>query len=254
MNANLAHVIPPELIALRQFVLWRYEDRGGPKPTKVPITAMGYNAKTNDPEHWSHCNYLEELLREHAGFAEGIGFVFSADDPFCGIDLDNVWLSDAAETPLWAEQICKRFGDTYLEKSPSGKGCKIWCRARLSSSGKQWPIEDGAIEIYDRGRFFVLTGRSNGVRVIADHQDDIDSLVAYMDGSASARPRPIGERISYGTQHRMLVSLAGTMWRRGMSVDAINAALQVTNTRQCERPGPAKNIRKIAESMTRYPR
>jgi hypothetical protein len=216
---------------------------------------MGFDAQTNNPEHWSHFSYLDELLRKRPNFAAGIGFVFSADDPFCGIDLDDIWLSDAAETPLWAAQICERFGDTYLEESPSGKGCKIWCRARLSISGKKWPMaEHGGIEIYDCKRFFTMTGRSNRVRVVTNHQGDVDSLIAYLGGETSATARLIGERIPYGTQHLTLVSLAGTMWRRGMSVDAIDAALQVTNEKQCERPGSPANIRKIAESMAKYPR
>jgi hypothetical protein len=53
-------------------------------------------------------------------------------------------------------------------------------------------------------------------------------------------------------QHYMLVSAAGTMRRRGMMLDEIDAALQVMNLQRCEVPGPPENIRKIAESICQY--
>jgi primase-polymerase (primpol)-like protein len=244
--------IPEELTALRQWIIWRFEDRGGPKPTKVPHTTMGYRASATNPEHWST---LDAVLRaaDRPGFADGIGFVFTADDPYCGIDLDNVWKGDADEGPRWAREILDRFADTYLEESPSGQGVKIWCRAKASRCGA-WKIEDGSIEIYDRSRFFTVTTRSNGIRVITDHQADMDSLIAHLGAGAAASAAAIGAVIPYGTQHRTLMSLAGTMWRRGFSVEAINAALQETNAHQCEKPGPPENIRKIAEDVSRYPR
>jgi primase-polymerase (primpol)-like protein len=245
--------IPLELIALPQWVLWRYEDRGGPKPTKVPITCMGYKASVTNPEHWSS---FEDVLKFAArpGFCDGYGYVFVADDPYSGIDLDNVWQSDADEGAPWAMEILERFADTYMEASPSDCGMKIWCRAKAPRCGS-WPIGAGAIEIYDHARFFTVTGRSNGVRIITDHQADINSLVEYLGGARpSASPAGISGTIAYGTQHNTLVSLAGTMWRRGMSSEAIEAALQVVNAQQCEKPGPPENIRKIVESMQRYPR
>jgi hypothetical protein len=44
------------------------------------------------------------------------------------------------------------------------------------------------------------------------------------------------------------------MWRRGMTAEAIEAALQVVNAEQCERPGPSENIRRIVLSMQRWQR
>jgi putative DNA primase/helicase len=255
LDSNRTQVIPSELNALRQFVFWRYADRDGPKPSKVPITAWGRKAKTNDSEHWSHYSYLQELLQKQPEFADGIGFVFTKEDPFCGIDLDNIWISDATETPIWAQQIRERFHDTYTEESPSGKGLKIWCRAELPGAGREWTVGQGAVEFYDRGRFFAITGRSNRVLAITEHQPDVDSLIAHLDGSGRRGPAaPIGEKIPFGTQHRTLVSLAGTMHRRGMCTEAIEAALQVVNEKQCEKPGPPENIRRIARSVARYPR
>lgn len=62
---------------------------------------------------------------------------------------------------------------------------------------------------------------------------------------------PITDVIPHGTQHDTLVSLAGSMRRRGMNVDEIDAALQVVNETRCEVPGPPKNIRRIAEDVCR---
>jgi hypothetical protein len=150
--------------------------------------------------------------------------------------------------------ILQRFSDTYNEESPSGTGAKIWCRARAPRCGG-WPIEHGAIEIYDRARFFAVTGKSTGIAAITDHQLDIEALITNLeDGRHSSRACVVPELIPYGTQHNTLVSLAGTMWRRGMSPEAIDAALQTTNARQCERPGTPEDIRKIVESMQRWQR
>jgi hypothetical protein len=194
-------------------------------------------------------------------FWDGVGFVFAEEDPYCGIDLDNVWRSDADEsTAPWAAEILEQFADTYHEESPSGCGVKIWCRAELPDHrGKKWKVEHGAIEIYDRARFFTVTGKAGPSRVITDHQSDIESLVKYLDDGYGNRTFPgqaaaIGDVIPYGTQHHTLVSLAGTMWRRGMTVEAIEAALQVVNATQCERPGPPENIRRIAMSAGRWNR
>jgi primase-polymerase (primpol)-like protein len=242
--------IPEELRALRQWVIWRYG--GDHKPTKIPHTTLGYRASDTNPDHWSTFgNVLRALARPR--FADGIGFVFAADDPYCGIDLDDIWRSDADEGEPWAAEILERFGDTYFEESPSGCGVKIWCCAQLPAHrGRTWEIGRGQIEIYDYGRFFAVTGTAAPSRVITDHQADIESLLNHLDGGRSPRPATITGKIPYGTQHNTLVSLAGTMRRRGMTAEAIEAALQIVNTQQCERPGPPENIHRIAMSTARW--
>ena len=59
----------------------------------------------------------------------------------------------------------------------------------------------------------------------------------------------VGETIRHGRQHSTLVSLAGTMRKRGLSAAEIDAALQVVNRERCERPAPAENVTRIAESV-----
>jgi len=59
---------------------------------------------------------------------------------------------------------------------------------------------------------------------------------------------PVGSVIPIGQRDNMLTSLAGTMRRRGMSEDAILAALCQENKR-CEQPLPEKDLVRIAKSI-----
>jgi putative DNA primase/helicase len=62
----------------------------------------------------------------------------------------------------------------------------------------------------------------------------------------------LGEAIPEGRRNNTLTSLAGTMRRRGMGVEAIEAALLVTNTQQCDPPLAEDEVRMIARSVGRY--
>jgi primase-polymerase (primpol)-like protein len=255
----ITDVIPPELTELRQWLLWRYEYRFG-RWTKIPYTPAGKRASSTNPADWTTLEAVS-IARAHCPWWDGIGFVFSENDPYCGIDLDDIWASDADESapPAWAAEILEHFSDTYHEESPGLNGVKCWCRAQLPEHrGREWKIGSGAIEIYDRARFFTVTGRCGAARGITDHQSDVDSLIQHLDSGAGTQVRSnviaIDNKIRYGTQHHRLVSLAGSMWRRGLNVAAIEAALQVVNAQQCERPGPPENIHKIALSAARWDR
>jgi primase-polymerase (primpol)-like protein len=90
-------IVPSELIDLRQWVIWRYVLKPGENnPTKVLHTAMGYPASPTNPDHWSKFEFAQKAAAR-PGFCDGIGFVFTVDDPYCGIDLDDIWQSDTDE-------------------------------------------------------------------------------------------------------------------------------------------------------------
>lgn len=76
---------------------------------------------------------------------------------------------------------------------------------------------------------------------------------------AEAKPAPAmqtspaqGEVIAEGGRNAALASLAGTMRRRGMSPDAIEAALVKENDARCKPPLPDGEVREIARSVARY--
>lgn len=186
----------------------------------------------------------------------GVGFVFSPQDPFCGIDLDDS-LDAQAKPKSWAQPIVERFFDSYMEISPSGLGLKVWVRGAVPSNLAGVKVGDGQIEIYDHARYFAVTGRVfRGAPLhVEDHADDVKALYAHLTRAKVTRwplqPLP-GGRIPYGQQHSTLVSIAGTLRARRVCDEAIEACLQVMNTRQCERPGPRDNIARIVRSSRRW--
>jgi putative DNA primase/helicase len=66
------------------------------------------------------------------------------------------------------------------------------------------------------------------------------------------RAEDIGEMISNGSRNKTLLSLAGTLRRRGLGEAAIAAALLGINAVACETPLEEDEVRKIARSITRY--
>jgi hypothetical protein len=82
----------------------------------------------------------------------GIGFVFTAGDPYVGIDLDNC-IDESSELTVEAEGIVKAV-DSYTERTPSGKGLHLIARGRLPRGGRK----KGPFEMYEEGRYFTMTG------------------------------------------------------------------------------------------------
>jgi len=68
----------------------------------------------------------------------------------------------------------------------------------------------------------------------------------------AARPGTPGERIPQGQRNEALASLAGSMRRRGMTTNAITAALIAENAARCDPPLPEPEVEGIARSVARY--
>ncbi len=139
-----------------QWVAWKYVERGG-KPTKAPINPRdGSLASSTDPSSWGTFSEAIDACRRNSALA-GVGFVFTADDPYCGVDLDDSLDESTGELKPWAQQIVDRL-DSYTEISPSVSGLKVFIKANKPGSRCRKAYEDGEVEIYDRDRFFTVTG------------------------------------------------------------------------------------------------
>jgi hypothetical protein len=245
--------IPDDLAELDQWIVWQYEQRNGGKPTKVPHQVNGSLASTTDPKTWCSWDQALKACQEHLGGWSGTGFVFSPSDPFFGIDLDDC-LDPAGKMQPWAQTIMERFFGTYAEISPSGQGIKIWAKGRLHCGGVAFPMGNGRVEIYDRGRYFTVTGNhwAGQMLDIEEHQAALDWLLALSPHGQKKVAFTVMGKIPKGSQHDILVSIAGTMRARGCEYPEIEAALLEMNRSRLQEPAPEENIKRIAESVCRY--
>ena len=165
--------MPDALTLLTQWVLWRDVDG-----RKIPYQANGRPAKVNDQTTWGDFDALRDVLA--AGEYTGLGFVFTEADPFVGIDLDGC-RDESGGVTSWAAAITGKIL-SYDEISPSGTGYKIFAEGRNPLGvGKNRKLDGDAIagkspgvEIYDRGRWFAVTGQGGGE--IRYAQDEINAF------------------------------------------------------------------------------
>lgn len=181
MNLQLSS-IPNSLKERRQWLMWKLEQHRGDKPTKLPYQTNGQLAKSNDANTW---NTFETVAKRAKipGFT-GIGFVFSVEDPFIGIDLDGCRNPESGAVAEWAQEIITKL-DSYSEVSPSGTGIKIFARGIWKpETGKKLELpaevvceKSPAIEIYDRLRYFAVTGqRLKGPSEPQERQEVVNGL------------------------------------------------------------------------------
>lgn len=173
--------IPEELRQYKSFVLWRYEDRGAAKPTKVLYSASGYPASHSNPDHWTSYEKAVEILANSGTHYSGIGFVLSDADPYTFIDLDDAYEPTKGYSEAQSQEILERqlkvfeMFNSYSERSPSGKGLHIICKGSVKQGRKR-----GQIEIYSSQRFMTLTGDVFNNAPIESRDELIETLWSEM--------------------------------------------------------------------------
>lgn len=137
---------------------WEWYTKGD-KKTKKPIS------KVNEPNTW----ITYEQAQNNSQWGElGIGIMFAPSRSglaICGIDIDA---HKVEENPL-AKEILTMFSDTYIERSPSGKGYHILFLAELNKLPNEQTYKslykqknsELDVECYISGltnRYFTFTG------------------------------------------------------------------------------------------------
>jgi len=84
--------IPSEIKKLRQWVVWKLEPDENGNPTKIPYNPGNpeFKASTTNAKTWG--TFSQAVTTAKTDCFQGIGFVFSKDDPYAGIDLDKCGL------------------------------------------------------------------------------------------------------------------------------------------------------------------
>jgi hypothetical protein len=165
-----ADAIPGELKALDRWVGWRFEwcegKQGKPgRWTKVPATVRDpkRHASSTKPDDWAPFEDALAAYKKPDNRLDGVGFVFAEGGGLAGIDFDKC-LDLGGDLLPWARPYYERLAPGYAEISPSLFGVKAIVRLgeALPGAGLRvgglGPDGSGAIEIYEKARFFTITG------------------------------------------------------------------------------------------------
>lgn len=114
--------------------------------------------------------FAEAAAAVAAGRGHGVGFVFTADDPFWFLDIDGALQADNTWSPMAAE-LCAALPGAAVEISQSGTGLHIFGTGAVPEHGcKNIPL---GLEFYHEGRFAALTG----VGAVGDIMTDCTALL-----------------------------------------------------------------------------
>lgn len=163
--------IPVEMKSMPHWVCWRMGARGSGKPTKQPFQALnGKMAKSDDPSTW--CTFDQAVIGMQRYSMAGIGFMFGGSG-LVGIDVDDCRDPETGEMTAEIRHIIETI-DSYTEYSQSGAGLHVICRGRLPEGRRR----KGPFEMYDTGRYFVMTGRlfDDAHCTIEDRQAQLEEI------------------------------------------------------------------------------
>jgi primase-polymerase (primpol)-like protein len=251
--------IPQELRELNQWVTVK-------AGSKVPLQSnLSRAASSSDPATWS--SFEDAVIAVKSGYRDGIGFVFH-NNGIVGIDIDKGF-DDFLLTKETADII--QHCHSYTEKSRSGRGVHILVKGQLPFKGKN---NRAGIEIYQDGRFFIMTGKVTVFDQIVENQEGIDYVlrnffkeeeVRNEKGYSSRIYNPSyakpGEKISLkrkyprilpGSRNLSLASLAGQLHSAGYKQSQILKELLRCNSEACDPPLPRQEVEMIVRSITRY--
>ena len=171
--------IPSEMRQYPQWVVWRFEESDGAKPTKVPYDVKtGRMASVNDPRTWADYNTCVLAATAQGSHYNGIGFVLTRDDPYSIIDLD-----DTGGNPDQLREQIKIFEafDSYSERSVSKTGLHIIVKGSVPSGRRR-----NKVELYHSERFMIMTGDVFEAKPIAERQELLSQMWHEMGGGKAA--------------------------------------------------------------------
>jgi hypothetical protein len=155
--------IPSEMKLFPHWVCWKFENKGGSKLSKVPYNPInGKRADVTAQNTWASF----DTAYSQAHFYNGIGFVFSSENPFCLIDLDTVLDPIEQSYQKWISENL----NSYSEISPSG-GLHIICQASIPSGKRK-----SFVEIYSNNRFGTVTGNVYNPMPVVNLQEKVQAL------------------------------------------------------------------------------
>lgn len=230
--------IPDELKKLDQWVCWR--NVGGTKVPKIPSGRCTKNASTTNPDTWRSFKQAVACSRKNKKI--GIGFVFTEEDPYIGIDMDNKQGDPEIERDhqFWIPTL-----NSYTELSPSGRGYHVILRGNNFKGFNQSPYE-----AYSARRYFAFTGDVVLDRSVnGSHQGKLEFFKTIGDSEQSQFQMP--EAVDVGNRNDTMFRLACSMLKRGMEPGDVETLIFGFN-RGLEKPLSKKEVYAVLKSAGSY--
>lgn len=153
----------------------RFIARRGKEPVS-PIT--GYGAKADDPSTWGTFDRALALIGKNG--VDGIGVELGSG--LCGIDIDHC-IDEKGEVSKQAQDIVSTMAGGYVEISPSGHGMHVLFIGSIPEGARHREN----VEMYEKGRYFTLTG--NGEGIVGDRTEQ----AAVVHKKYLAKPEPAAQ-------------------------------------------------------------
>ena len=176
--------------AYKQFVIYKSvpsESRPG-KTDKLPIDhSTGRLADAHNSSTWLTFERASEIANSW-GSPFSVGFVFTENDPFWFLDIDDCLLESG-----WAPhalQVCQLLTGCAIEVSPSGKGLHLFGSGKPPAhSCKNSALK---MEFYHTARFSTLTGINAQGDCARDFTNVLPTLVGmYFPPDASQKTNEV---------------------------------------------------------------
>lgn len=183
--------LPPALAALasyRQFIVCQFtpSTRRPGKTEKYPIDwRTGRVVDAHDPAIWLTCDEAAGVAASF-GADYGVGFVFTATDPFFFIDVDSCVAADGASWNRMAMELLSRFEGAAVEVSHSMSGLHIIGTGTAPTPRKVKYLDQ--FDLYTEGRFVALTGTNALGNAVTLHDAALAVLVVQY-----LMPDPVAE-------------------------------------------------------------
>lgn len=185
-----ADVFPSELAERRQWICWRLEPSSkGDRQNKTPYSPhSNRRASSIDPATWGTLTEAR-TARDRYGYT-GLGFVFTNDDDFVGVDIDHCRDKETGALNEAATAIIAKAA-TYTEVSPSGEGVHLFFHGKIPEGGNK--NSTTGVEMYAFGRYFTMTGnRLSGAPLEVQQDDGVLSWIhaTYVKAPKKDKPAP----------------------------------------------------------------
>jgi hypothetical protein len=171
------------LMAVPNWVFWKWATSKKGKPTKLPYMATRPSAMASTTDFTTWASYDKARTQLALAKVSGLGFCL-LDTCFGAFDIDNCRDPATGELDLWAEEFVQQVG-SYTEITISGTGLRIIGYTSGDKVHRKQDVANGvSLETYRRAeRYIVMTGNMlpSSPTSLVYIDKAIDETVAHLD-------------------------------------------------------------------------